>query len=196
MSGWTDVPLTRTGLAEAYAAARWLSATGSLPIMYASPLRRALCTALVIARRCHTELRVDPDLKEIHCGEADGLPIREVMSRFPRHWEQNLAQDNPAFCWPGGETYADFRRRAVSAVARIAAAHEGERVVLVTHAGVITQILGWIEGCSPARWDQRRVRNGSITELLWRGGEAHLVRFDQLGEQLALAPTRGQRQQA
>src|SRR5262245_40396848 len=43
--------------------------------------------------------------------------------------------------FPGGESFADLKRRAVAAVADIVAAHEGETAVVVAHAGVIRSVL-------------------------------------------------------
>jgi len=81
-------------------------------------------------------------------------------------------------CRPGGETYRYFRRLVVRAVYRIAAHHAAQRVLIFTHAGVISQILGSITGQSAARWESLRPRNCSITEVLWTVDGASIECFN------------------
>jgi broad specificity phosphatase PhoE len=50
----------------------------------------------------------------------------------------------------------------------------------VTHAGVISQIVGALHGTSAARWELWRPRNGSVTEVRWQDGRGALVFFDRL----------------
>jgi broad specificity phosphatase PhoE len=122
-----------------------------------------------------------PSLAEIDCGELEGLPLADIRERYPDLWLRNEAQEDETFCWPGGETYARFRIRVMTAVRRIAALHEGERVLVVTHAGVVSQILGSIAGQNPARWENFRPGYGSVTEVLWCGNSGHVARFDDCG---------------
>jgi Histidine phosphatase superfamily (branch 1) len=56
------------------------------------------------------------------------------------------------------------------ALCRIAAAHPGQRVVVVTHTGVITQALGALDGTAAARWEANRAGNASLTEVRWPAG--------------------------
>jgi broad specificity phosphatase PhoE len=63
-------------------------------------------------------------------------------------------------------------------VRSIAARHPSGRVAIITHAGVISQIIGYISGVSPARWGLFRPGNASLTELAWRGSSAVVVSFD------------------
>jgi broad specificity phosphatase PhoE len=118
------------------------------------------------------------ELQEIDCGVLDGLPLEDVKQRFPLLWERNLRQQDEHFRWPGGESYHEFRCRCLRAVRLLARRHAGARVAVVTHAGVISQILGTIAGTSAAQWERFRPGNAAVTELEWRKGSATLVRFD------------------
>lgn len=182
MVGWADVPLTAQGDADAERVAARLRSERCPSFVYTSPLRRAFATARAIHEACGASLRVDADLREIHCGDADGLPLEEVQRRYPDHWRRNLEQRDPEFRWPGGECYLELRQRALAAVWRIARAHPGRRVAVVTHAGVISQVLGAIHGVSAARWEAFRARNGSITELLVLPERLVVIRFDDVPE--------------
>ncbi|HUP47463.1 MAG TPA: phosphoglycerate mutase family protein [Thermoanaerobaculia bacterium] len=70
------------------------------------------------------------------------------------------------------------RMVALRALRGIAMRHPGERVLAVTHAGVITQIIGHIHGESPARWEEWRPGNGSVTIIEWEEPGPRLVSFD------------------
>jgi broad specificity phosphatase PhoE len=115
-------------------------------------------------------------LREISCGELDGMALGEVQQRFPELWKANLRQDDFNFCWPGGESYRGFRKRCLETVQAIARRHRGGSVALVTHAGVITQIVGFLHGANPAEWARFRPGNTGLTEVMWESGD--LISFD------------------
>lgn len=178
MAGWTDVPLSSRGRLEIERLKKYLSRGPRFDAIYSSPLSRASETACLLAVAGLGPLRLCPALKEINCGQLDGLPVGEVQGRFPDLWRENCAQEREDFRWPGGESYREFRDRCIAAVRSIAAAHPSGRAVIVTHAGVISQILGFLSGVSPARWGLFRPGNASITELAWRGCSGVVVSFD------------------
>src|SRR5690606_10824863 len=108
----------------------------------------------------------------------DGLSIAEVKRRYPGVWAANQRQDDPDFAWPGGESYRAFRERCLAEVEAIAAAHRGEQVLVVTHTGVVSQVVGFLRGASAACWECYRPGNASITEIAWDQRAGRLVRFD------------------
>lgn len=178
MVGWTDVPLSPLGHRQIERLRRHLMRRPSFDAIYSSPLSRASQTAQILADAGLGSLHFCPALKEIHCGDADGLPVREVERRFPELWQENLRQVREDFRWPGGESYREFRERCVAAVQSIAARHLSGCVALVTHAGVISQIVGSLRGLSPACWEPFRPGNASVSELRWRGSRGVVVSFD------------------
>ena len=177
LSGTTDLPLTELGHRQASALAH-SGALGGADHVYASPLSRALATAAPLAEHAGLEVVCRHGLEEIHCGELDGVEIDVVRTRFPTVWATNEAQTDAAFRWPGGESYLELRERSVATVNEIGITHRGARVVVVTHAGVISQLIGTIRGVPPARWSAFRVGNASITELDWGTGGGSVVVFD------------------
>jgi broad specificity phosphatase PhoE len=127
-------------------------------------------------------LRAHPhqSLREIGCGAVEGLPLEEVKRRFPDVWARNEAQSDDTFAWPGGESYRAFRARVLAGLAEIAAAHPGQRIAVVTHAGVVAQVFGAIRGRSPAVWDADRPEPLSASEVTWANGSPQtIVSFNQ-----------------
>lgn len=179
LMGSTDLPLTVEGIRQARALARGLGVRPFEAIV-SSPLQRAAATAREIAVLHPTlPLGWSKEIQEMDCGRLDGLHVEIARSRYPEIWEANQRQDDQEFRWPGGESYRELRERVVAGCDRIAAERPGATVVVVTHAGVVGQLLGHLEGLSPARWEPHRPRHCTVTEIAWGRGEGRLVAFDQ-----------------
>lgn len=177
LCGSHDAPLSQRGRGEVEHLRRRLSAM-NCAALYSSPLTRAVHTAIAAPRPLLRTMRVLRSLAEIHCGAVEGMPIADVKRRFPEVWRANELQLDEEFRWPGGESYRRFRRRILRAVRRIARLHAGQTVLVVTHAGVVSQVLGTLHGQSAARWENFRPGNASITEISWSGDTGRVLRFD------------------
>ncbi len=178
LGGRTDVPLSPRGRDEVQRLRERLRGSAPFTAIVSSPLRRAWDTAAALRAAGLGDVRSCPALQEIDCGELDGLPLREVEHRFPDLWEKNRGQTDERFRWPGGESYREVRARGLRAVRALALAHRGRRLVLVTHAGVVSQILGFLAGVNPARWECYRPRHTTLTEIDWMRGSGTIVTFD------------------
>lgn len=174
LCGWYDAPLTPLGCEQVQLLRERLWFEPAVSAVYASTLRRAAETAWAAPMAA----LLSDSLREIHCGVLDGEPLAEIEARHPDLWRRNLAQIDEDFGWLGGETYRRFRERVLRAIDTIAARHAGERVLIVTHAGVISQIMGTLAGLTAARWEEFRPGNASITEIDWAGGASKVRRFD------------------
>jgi 2,3-bisphosphoglycerate-dependent phosphoglycerate mutase len=135
--------LTADGRGQAARLARRLSRTGELgPVaaLYSSVLPRAVETAAIVAPALTWAdgegpgVTRDCALCELHPGDADGLTWDEYSSRFAQpDWDA----DPSTPIAPGGEGWTAFVGRAAAALERVASAHPGGTVVVVTHAGVV-----------------------------------------------------------
>lgn len=178
MSGWTDLPLSSTGVRQVQALGARFRQEPKPDALYSSPLRRALDTAVQISQATGLPIYRLDALREINCGIADGLPISEVRRVFPNYWEENLRQDNPHFRWPGGESYVELRARSLRVLDEIAERYEGGSVVVVTHAGVISQIAGFLAGLDASRWEAYRPNNTALTRINWGKRARQVATFD------------------
>lgn len=166
MCGWLDLPLSPSGERQLQRF-RAVSSKFRPAAVYASSSLRAVRTAETLASKWSLPISIDPDLREINCGALEGMLLDEVMHRYPELWAQNALQTNDDFAWPEGETYQNFRRRAFTALSRIAGRHTTARVVVVTHAGVIGQVAGSMKGLPAAAWEPYRPAPFTATEVLW-----------------------------
>lgn len=149
--GHADPPLNETGRAQAAELAQELRAE-ELAAVYSSPLRRALETAEVVAGSHGLEAIPVAGLREVDVGSWSGLTRAEVEERFPDQFARWLAYGQG---WDDGETYEEMGRRAVAALLELAVAHDGERVVAVTHGGPIRAAFALADGTTHA--DARRL---------------------------------------
>ncbi len=131
--GQADPPLNARGLSQAYALAAKLQKKGPKPaVVYASPLRRAWQTAVIVAQAVDVPLKAEPRLKEIHLGAWEGVLATEIAHRWPElfhAWEVAPWKIRP----PGGETIAEVQQRVYAAVDDILARHPGQTVAVVAH---------------------------------------------------------------
>ena len=85
------------------------------------------------ARASALEVVLDRGLREIDVGSWSGLTRAEVEERFP----EGFARWRGGEIGHDGETSEELTERVVETVERIAATHEGQTVVIVTHGGSI-----------------------------------------------------------
>ena len=171
--GHADPPLNRTGRAQAVDLSVALMAE-QLAAVYSSPLRRALETADVVAASHGLEPVPLDDLREVDVGSWSGLTRAEVEERFPAQFARWLDYGQG---WEDGETYEEMGRRAVDALLRVAAAHDGERVLAVTHGGPIRAAFAFADGTThaEARRLGPRIGNTFVAELAVADGALRRV---------------------
>ena len=136
--GWRDIPLSAAGRAQAECAARLLAET-PLTAVWSSPLERARETAAIIAAPHRLAVQESEAFKEMGFGEWEGLTRDEVRARFPdahRAWAETPAEAR----WPGAETLAAVRARALQGLQALRAAHAGQTIAVVSH-GITGRIL-------------------------------------------------------
>ncbi|HVL70009.1 MAG TPA: histidine phosphatase family protein [Vicinamibacterales bacterium] len=171
LCGTYDVPLSSKGRAQLLALHHTALADHAPDALYTSPLQRATDTARACAALWHLEPRIEPAFQEIHCGAFEGMPIEEIKRLHAAVWARNTAQNDDAFRWPRGESYAQFRGRILGGLGRLALEHPGRTVAVVTHSGVIAQVLGTLRGRPAAVWELDRPDPLSATEVLWKATE-------------------------
>ncbi|WP_026851481.1 histidine phosphatase family protein [Glaciibacter superstes] len=166
IQGSTDIPLNSTGRAEAAETGVRLRDRHWDRIV-TSPLQRADETARIIAGELGLPVpeHIDP-LTERHHGQIEGLTFTERQERYP-----------DGVTVPGLETRQDVLDRVLPALARLAEAHDGESLLVVTHGGVIgTLIRHATDGEHPRR--DELIANGSVHEFDWEDEELVLRHFD------------------
>lgn len=124
--GQEDPPLSDLGREQAFAAAR---AVGAVDLIVASDLERARTTAEIIAEAVGVgPVQIDPDLRERHAGEWQGLTRPEIHERYPGWLDDGRRP-------PGWEPDDAVLQRASASLRRWSPV--GDVVLVVSHGGVI-----------------------------------------------------------
>ncbi|MGI8876933.1 MAG: histidine phosphatase family protein [Egibacteraceae bacterium] len=175
--GHADPPLDPRGRAEAERVADRLQ-NEDVAAIYATTLRRTQETAAPLASRLGLEVRIEPDLREVHLGEWEGALFRiNVVDGHPLA-DRVFAEER----WdviPGAEPMDALADRVRGALLRIAAAHADQRVVVFTHGGVIGMIVALATDGRPFAFIG--ADNASITHLVVNGDSWILRRFNDTG---------------
>ena len=130
--GHADPPLSEIGREQAAALAERLAGNG-IRAIYTSDLLRASETAQLVATRLGLEVVEEAGLREIDVGSWSGLTRDEIASSDPEGFERWLGGE----IGHDGETREQLTDRVVAAVERIAHAHAGVTVLVVSHGGAI-----------------------------------------------------------
>lgn len=144
--GMADSPLSALGYEQAATVAVVLAGLDvEFRTIWSSDLSRARTTAAVIAKALNIpDVLVDPNLREAHAGEWQGLTHAEIRRDWPGYLE---AQRRP----PDFELYESVVSRAIDALTTIAMhpSSGSGNVIVVTHSGLIRSLLRHIDGTDP-----------------------------------------------
>jgi broad specificity phosphatase PhoE len=136
--GWADPPLSDLGRAQSEAAA---PAAAPIDAVVSSDLQRARATAELMAAVLEVDpgsVVIEPDLRERDVGDFTGLTRAEIEERWPgvlSNVAASIARDRRF-----GETVEQLATRVNAALARLAARFAGQRVLVVTHGGVVRNL--------------------------------------------------------
>jgi broad specificity phosphatase PhoE len=134
--GRQDVLLTELGHEQAQRAAGAV-ADMQPDSLVSSPLQRAKQTAAPIARRTVLLPDYEDDIAEFGFGDFEGWNEQEALAQHPHLHALIKGEAHPDEAWPNGESGSSFVARILSGFGRILAAHADQRVIVVTHGGVI-----------------------------------------------------------
>ncbi len=166
LSAWGTLQAERLGqaLRDASAAA-----------LYCSALRRAVETAIPLGRACGLEPVIIEALHERRIGPLSGMSREDGWATYAEskaHW---IAGDLE-FSHPGGESFADIRRRVCPVFEELARRHRGETILVVAHGVVIRVALtSLLKEFTPADFDRIAIDFASVNDL-WFEGNSWMAR--------------------
>ncbi len=174
--GHTDLDLTELGYEQAGLAADHL-AKHQMDAIYSSDLSRAFHTAQVVAQRKGLPVITNPELREIYAGQWEHQPYYDLKTNWPeafRVWDTDFGNSH---C-PGGESVLQFQKRITGAVERIAKAHPGKTVCIVSHAAAIRVLSAAWLGLTPEELQNHPwPSNTSVTHGIYKDGSFTLVEY-------------------
>jgi probable phosphoglycerate mutase len=143
-----DPPLSERGKQQAKLVGERFS-TERIDIVYSSPLRRAHETAKEIARHHRLTPTVVHDLREIEIFReipADKPAVEFLGAHLLEALRDRMLRERRWDVYPYSESSFEFRKRTVNAIESILAAHEGKRILIACHGGVINSYTAHVIG--------------------------------------------------
>ena len=174
--GDSDIELNDTGLEQAKKLAAFLKNEPIVTIV-ASPLRRAVATAEIIACRHQLPVGIEQGLKELKVGDLEGISIsslRTTFSQFLLQWRQ----DGEAMKLPNGESLVDLQQRAWKVIEGLLEKHKDGTAVVVSHYFVTLAIILKALNLPLDCIIKFKVDLGGVSMLEFRDYGARLVTFN------------------
>ncbi|MCQ3003547.1 alpha-ribazole phosphatase family protein [Pseudomonas syringae] len=161
MRGSLDDALTDTGWAQMRAA---VAEAGPWDRIVSSPLQRCARFAEELAERLALPLSLEPSLQELHFGDWEGHSAAQLMETDAEGL--GLFWNDPyGFTPPNGEPVIEFSARVLAAVEKLHQAYAGERVLLVSHGGVMRLLLANARGLPREQLLQVTVGHGALLAI-------------------------------
>jgi broad specificity phosphatase PhoE len=163
--GRTDRPLSAAGRESAERLAPMFAGL-SLAAVYSSPLDRAVATARPVAAASGLTPICLESLAEIDFGVFEGRTFAEIAASDVELYERWMAVPTTVR-FPGGESYADLKTRALTAARDIVCRHRGASVLAVSHGGPIRAIVADVLEIPDRSLFRIEVAHASVTLIEW-----------------------------
>jgi len=150
--GSIDVPLSEEGIEQIKKVSLYLGQRlkDQKPVVYSSPLSRALRSAEIISQVFNLKPVIVPELRERNFGIWEGMSFDEIKERYPEEfslWASNPLRYSP----PQGESTIEVRDRVMKALKWILQPSDSSLqpdIIVVAHGGVNRIILCELLGIS------------------------------------------------
>ncbi len=148
-TGWTDVPLTERGAADAALTGQALKGKYAFDLAFTSRLKRANDTlrAVLEAMGISVPTEYDSALNERHYGDLQGLNKAETAEKYGAEqvklWRRSY-DTRP----PNGESMEDCERRTMPFFHQYVLPHlvAGKNVIIAAHGNSLRPIMKFLEG--------------------------------------------------
>lgn len=146
--GPADPGLTQRGEAQARRLADWLAGE-RVDALLTSPLRRARETAAPVAVALGIEAEVVDGISEYDAHSDEYIPIEELRELKDERWQATI---EGRWADVGGVDPAAFQAQVVPAIEGLVDAYPAQRVVAVSHGGVVNVYLAHVLGIDRLLW--------------------------------------------
>ncbi len=165
-SNFDRAPLSARGEAQMRAlAAAWPASPPNA--VFASPLRRSIESALLLANEFGLSISKRPCLKEWSADES-GIPQTEYMALERRAWA------DPEFVPPSKESLAQAARRGRACIEEIAKSARGTTAAVVGHGTVFALVTSSLKG-EPVTEAYKNSIGFASAAIVEAGSELHLL---------------------
>lgn len=161
LRGSLDDALTAKGWAQMREA---VLARGPWDRLVSSPLQRCARFAEELGARLNLPVSLEKDLQELHFGAWEGQSAVQLMETDAEALGLFWA-DPYSFTPPDGEPVEAFSQRVRDAVLRLHQLYAGQRVLLISHGGVMRLLLAQARGLPREQLLNVEVGHGGLFSL-------------------------------
>ncbi|MBJ2242158.1 alpha-ribazole phosphatase family protein [Pseudomonas sp. MF6768] len=161
LRGSLDDALTAKGWAQMREA---VLARGPWDRLVSSPLQRCARFAEELGARLNLPVNLEQDLQELHFGAWEGQSAVQLMETDAEALGLFWA-DPYSFTPPDGEPVEAFSQRVRDAVLRLHQLYAGQRVLLISHGGVMRLLLAQARGLPREQLLNVEVGHGGLFSL-------------------------------
>jgi probable phosphoglycerate mutase len=171
--------LSDEGRAQIRAVADWLSPLADrVDAIIASPVRRTLESAEILAEALGHPVAVEPGFAEMEFGVWDGMTFAEVGEKYPDELTAWLGSLDRAP--EGGESFRVVQKRVLDGLERVLETHEGKTVVVVSHVTPIKTLVAHAVDAPLEAVFRMELTPASVTVLSWFNGSASMRMYNAL----------------
>ncbi len=165
--GQLDVPLNAIGLEQARRVGERLAQEHAHHLVSSDLLRTRQTAAPISELRAGQgalQAVLNEGLREQSFGKLEGMSVAEIQANLPDVWAR-WTEFDADYTVDGGETARDFHARVMRAMTKLAQAHQGKTLVVVTHGGVLDMIFRTAQGLSLSGPREAEIPNGGINRV-------------------------------
>jgi len=163
-AGALDVELSQEGREQARLLGQRLAGE-RIAAFYASPMKRTVATASLIAAPHGTVVTEVAEVREIAHGRWEGMRRQEVEQQWPEEYAR-YDHDPYSFSPIGGESGLEVTARALPALLGLVERHPDESLVVVSHKATIRLLLSSLLGFDPRKYRDRLDQSPAALNIL------------------------------
>lgn len=164
--GCKDIDLSDKGIVQAQYLSEKIN--GDFDYIYTSPLKRAVKTAEIINIYKKNQPVLINDLREIAFGQWEGLTISDISRKFPDEFNMWKNDRLEAPLCGGDLSLKKASIRASNAINEIVKKHNGKKIIIVAHGGIIKAGLIGIFGWDMTMYHKMILGNTAICEIAFQ----------------------------
>ena len=171
--GSRDVPLSPEGVLQVGTLQTTFQSHNFDKILI-SPMLRCRQTCDIVLP--DTAVTYSDNLREVDFGRWEGLTFEQIAKQDPEivtEW----ADGAPGFTFPDGESVASFGKR-IKKIATELSQMQGEKILVVSHGGVIRVLLCHFLGIDPHNYLMFQVKKGTYSTVDHFGEQGVLTGFN------------------
>lgn len=165
MQGHSNSALSAVGRGQIQALGEWMKNV-SFEHIYSSDSLRARQTAEAITQYSGDTLQFDQRIREKNLGVFEGLTSIEARERHPEIYRL-FKTGGANYVIDEGESTQQVLDRALEFIEEIRLRHPEQRVVMVTHGGVVRVLMKHTLGLSLDAPTSFLIKNTGIFRLVW-----------------------------